>query len=163
MILSRQEDSCSNVCSPRSASAKTAGSISPSRLVRSVGVDVRKSAVIELPSDSSVRSICLTRPIERGGISGMKPFKEYSLLTAVPFALRVAVCFAIAESTLAAADSDGMQKWQKGKGWGWVWDKDDEVGAFNEMTDSSRLAALHLVKEGKVYDLGVTYDRTSYK
>src|SRR5215813_1225604 len=56
-----------------------------------------------------------------------------------------------------------MKKWRQGKGWGWVWGKNDEVGALNEMTDASRLAALRLVKEGKVYDLGVTYDRTSYK
>src|SRR5262245_61423088 len=54
----------------------------------------------------------------------------------------------------------GMKKWQKGKGWGWVWGKDDEVGALNEMTPASVKAALALVKEGKVYDLGVPYDRT---
>ena len=29
------------------------------------------------------------------------------------------------------------------------------------MTDASRLAALRIAKSGKVYDLGVTYDRTS--
>ena len=62
-----------------------------------------------------------------------------------------------------AAESSGMKKWQKGEGWGWVWGKDDEVGSLNEMTDGSRLAALRLVKQGKTYDLGVTYDRTSYK
>ncbi len=56
-----------------------------------------------------------------------------------------------------------MQKWQKDQGWGWVWGKNDEVGALNEMTDASRLAALRVVRQGKVYDLGVTYDRTSYK
>jgi kynurenine formamidase len=64
---------------------------------------------------------------------------------------------------LFPADASALQKWQKGKGWGWVWGKDDEVGALNEMTDASRLAALRLVKQGKPYDLGVTYDRTSYK
>jgi kynurenine formamidase len=62
-----------------------------------------------------------------------------------------------------AADASSLQKWQKGKGWGWVWGKDDEVGALNEMTEASRLAALRLAKHGKVADLGVTYDRTSYK
>ena len=61
------------------------------------------------------------------------------------------------------ASSGGMQKWQRGKGWGWVWGKDDEVGSLNEMTDASRLAALKLATQGKTYDLGVTYDRTSYK
>ena len=56
-----------------------------------------------------------------------------------------------------------MQKWKKGQGWGWVWGKEDEVGALNEMSDASRLAAMRLVRHGKVHDLGVTYDRTSYK
>jgi kynurenine formamidase len=40
---------------------------------------------------------------------------------------------------------------------------EDEVGSLNEMTDASRLAALRLAKQGKTYDLGVTYDRNSYK
>src|SRR5437773_8042404 len=62
-----------------------------------------------------------------------------------------------------AAESPPVQKWQKGQGWGWVWGKNDEVGALNEMTDASRLAALHQAHQGKVYDLGVTYDRTSFK
>jgi len=62
-----------------------------------------------------------------------------------------------------AADSPALRKWEKGKGWGWVWGKEDEVGALNEMTDASRLAALRLVKQGRTYDLGVPYDRSSYK
>ncbi len=62
-----------------------------------------------------------------------------------------------------AGQPSPTKKWQKGKGWGWVWGKDDEVGALNEMTDASRLAALRLADRGKVYDLGVLYDRTSYK
>ncbi|MBI3857242.1 MAG: cyclase family protein [Planctomycetes bacterium] len=56
-----------------------------------------------------------------------------------------------------------LKKWQKGKGWGWVWGAQDEVGSLNEMTDASRLAALHLARQGKVYDLCALYDRTSYK
>lgn len=64
---------------------------------------------------------------------------------------------------LAAGQAPTLQKWQKGKGWGWVWGKDDEVGALNEMTDASRLAALRLADQGRTYDLGVNYDRTSYK
>ena len=73
--------------------------------------------------------------------------------------------FSLALLTLSAGSGaePQMQKWQKGKGWGWVWGKEDEVGALNEMTDASRLAALQLAKQGKVYDLGVLYDRTSYK
>src|SRR4028119_2119858 len=63
----------------------------------------------------------------------------------------------------AVARDAGMKKWVKGKGWGWVWGPQDEVGALNEMTDASRLAAMQLVKQGKSYDLGLAYDRHSYK
>ena len=65
--------------------------------------------------------------------------------------------------TSSAAESPAPKKWEKGKGWGWVWGKDDEVGSLNEMTDASRLAALRSVQQGKTYDLGVLYDRNSYK
>ena len=64
---------------------------------------------------------------------------------------------------LTAGQSNATQKWQKGKGWGWVWGREDEVGALNEMTDATRLAALRLADKGRVFDLGVNYDRTSYK
>jgi kynurenine formamidase len=56
-----------------------------------------------------------------------------------------------------------IKGWKKGKGWGWIWGKDDEVGSLNAMTPESTRAALGLVKEGKVYDLGVPYDRQSFK
>ena len=75
----------------------------------------------------------------------------------------LALVATIALSRTMAAEPSAPQKWQKGKGWGWVWGAEDEVGSLNEMTDASRLAALQTVKEGKVYDLGVLYDRTSYK
>jgi kynurenine formamidase len=65
--------------------------------------------------------------------------------------------------TPAEAADAGMKQWTKGKGWGWVWGPEDEVGALNEMTDQSRLAALALVRQGKAYDLGLPYDRSSYK
>jgi len=52
--------------------------------------------------------------------------------------------------------------WTKGKGWG-PWGKDDEIGALNAMTPASIKAALALVKQGKVYDLGVNYDSESFK
>lgn len=61
------------------------------------------------------------------------------------------------------ASSKALTKWKAGVGWGWVWGDSDELGSLNEMTDASRLAAVQLVKQGKAYDLGVTYDRTSYK
>src|SRR6185503_4122444 len=65
--------------------------------------------------------------------------------------------------TAMAAQDAGMKKWVKGKGWGWVWGPADEVGNLNEMTDASRLAALRLVTQGRVYDLGLPYDRESFK
>lgn len=56
-----------------------------------------------------------------------------------------------------------VKGWTPGKGWGWVWGKDDEVGSLNAMTPQSVRAALQLAKTGRVYDLGVPYDRSSYK
>ncbi len=63
----------------------------------------------------------------------------------------------------AAQSQPATKGWQKGKGWGWIWGKSDEIGALNAMTDATRSAALRLVQHGKVYDLGIMYDRTSYK
>lgn len=53
--------------------------------------------------------------------------------------------------------------WQKGSGWGWIWGADDERGALNAANPTTVLAALRGVKKGRVYDLGLTYDRTSFK
>ena len=54
--------------------------------------------------------------------------------------------------------------WQKGRGYGWVWGKDDEVGALNSVRDPAKvLVALRSVKTGRVFDLGLRVDRTSYK
>lgn len=53
--------------------------------------------------------------------------------------------------------------WVKGKGWGWIWGKDDEVGSLNAMTPDTIKSALSLAKTGKIYDLGVPYDRNSFK
>ncbi len=55
------------------------------------------------------------------------------------------------------------KKWKQGQGWGWVWGEEDEVGALNEMTSEMILKAVGLVKKGQVHDLGITYDRTSFK
>lgn len=57
----------------------------------------------------------------------------------------------------------GIKGWKKGVGWGWVWGKDDQVGSLNAMNDDTRKAALSLVRRGRVYDLGVTYSRNSFK
>ncbi len=55
------------------------------------------------------------------------------------------------------------RQWEQGTGWGWVWGGDDEVGNLNELSPELALKALSLVEEGKVYDLGLTYDRESFK
>src|SRR5689334_4560197 len=60
-------------------------------------------------------------------------------------------------------EASGAKGWRRGAGWGWVWGKGDEVGSLNAMTDQSKAAALRLAQQGKVYDLGVTYSRRSYK
>ncbi len=55
-------------------------------------------------------------------------------------------------------------RWQKGKGYGWIYGKDDEAGALNDIRGAERvLAALRAVRTGRVLDLGVGLDRTSYK
>ena len=66
---------------------------------------------------------------------------------------------------LSAADKAevALPGWSQGKGWGRVWGPDDEVGSLNAMSADSVRAALGLVREGRIYDLGVTYDRTSFK
>src|SRR5688500_4722791 len=92
--------------------------------------------------------ISLTRSVANGLLARMK-----SLLAS-------ALVLCVAANAFAA---EAMAKWQKGKGWGWVWGKEDQVGSLNEMTDASRASALRLATQGKVYDLGVVYDRNSYK
>jgi kynurenine formamidase len=75
------------------------------------------------------------------------------------------VCAALSAafvSNLAVAGDDGMIKWKRGQGWGWVWGKDDQVGALNEMTDATKMAAMKAVKTGRVFDLGLPMDRNSY-
>jgi kynurenine formamidase len=72
----------------------------------------------------------------------------------------------LAPPTAANAKADDPPKikgWVQGKGWGWIWGKDDQIGALNAMTDETRAAALRLIKQGKVYDMGVPYSRNSFK
>jgi kynurenine formamidase len=75
------------------------------------------------------------------------------------------LCLVVVGIACAVAEpaKTDLKRWVRGKGWGWVWGPDDQVGALNEMTDASRAAALKLAAQGKVYDLGILYDRTSYK
>jgi kynurenine formamidase len=62
----------------------------------------------------------------------------------------------------ADEDANAVKGWTKGKGWG-PWGKGDEIGSLNAMTPATIKKAFGLVKEGKVYDLGVPYDAESFK
>jgi hypothetical protein len=62
-----------------------------------------------------------------------------------------------------AQDSVQPKQWEQGKGWGWVWGDDDQLGNLNELSPELTLKALSRVDEGKVYDLGLMYDRNSYR
>ncbi|MBA2450723.1 MAG: cyclase family protein [Chloroflexi bacterium] len=53
--------------------------------------------------------------------------------------------------------------WQQGRGWGWVWGPNDELGNLNELSPELTMKALSMVRTGKVYDLGLTYDRRSFR
>lgn len=74
---------------------------------------------------------------------------------------RVLIVLVMSASLLAAQTSRG---WQQGKGYGWTYGPDDEVGALNAITGPEHvLKALREIKTGKVYDLGVLLDKSSYK
>lgn len=77
----------------------------------------------------------------------------------------VAAGIAVASRDRVAASTSVqvLRGWTQGKGWGWVWGKTDEVGSLNALTDASRLAALRGVQSGRVFDLGITYSRRSFK
>ena len=64
----------------------------------------------------------------------------------------------------AVAFPQAPKGWTQSKGYGWVYGKDDEIGALNAINSPELiLRALRDVKKGRVYDLGVRVDRTSYK
>ena len=53
--------------------------------------------------------------------------------------------------------------WQRGRGWGWVWGPGDELGNLNELSPELTMKALSIPRSGRVYDLGLMYDRRSFK
>jgi kynurenine formamidase len=67
---------------------------------------------------------------------------------------------AVAEAQVPAVQP---KRWQKGKGWGWVWGAGDQVGNLNELSPELSKKALSLAKTGRVYDLGLMYDRRSFR
>ena len=69
----------------------------------------------------------------------------------------------VSEEDEIQAQDAAIRGWKEGQGWGWIWGKQDEVGSLNAVTPAMVLKAVSLVKQGKVYDMGVTYDRTSFK
>lgn len=77
--------------------------------------------------------------------------------------LVLGAALALQSSSPAPQAPQAHRGWVKGRGWGWTWGKEDQVGALNALDDDLRLAALREVSSGKVYDLGVPYDRRSYK
>ena len=72
--------------------------------------------------------------------------------------------FLLAIALAAQCGAQSLRGWTKGKGFGWVYGGSDEVGALNAINSQELiLRALRDVRTGKVYDLGVRVDRTSYK
>jgi hypothetical protein len=68
--------------------------------------------------------------------------------------------FAIAILLLTLQITDAQSPgWVKGKGYGWIWGPNDEIGALNALTPQKVMSALKIPTQGKVYDLGVAYDR----
>lgn len=53
--------------------------------------------------------------------------------------------------------------WQRGRGWGWVWGPNDQLGNLNELSPELTVKALSYARSGRVYDLGLAYDRRSFK
>jgi kynurenine formamidase len=75
--------------------------------------------------------------------------------------LRRTVLLTIVVAALLGAETP--KGWRKGKGYGWVYGAGDVVGSLNAVTGPDQvLKALRSVKTGKVYDLGVLLDHTSY-
>jgi hypothetical protein len=79
--------------------------------------------------------------------------------------LSTGAAVALLDETPAEASDDRTvrpKRWQHGRGWGWVWGGDDEVGALNELSPELARKALR-ASTGRVYDLGLAYDRRSFK
>ncbi|MBI4590343.1 MAG: cyclase family protein [Candidatus Rokubacteria bacterium] len=80
----------------------------------------------------------------------------------VPWVVTLAVIVFVVGFAVPA-DAQMVKGWVKGKGYGWIWGPNDEIGALNAITEQKVLAALRIPKQGKVYDLGILYDRGSFQ
>jgi kynurenine formamidase len=84
---------------------------------------------------------------------------------AAALGVSAAAVFAVLDGpSVAEAGERGVRpkKWRKGRGWGWVWGPRDELGALNELSPALARKALARAR-GRVYDLGLEYDRRSFK
>jgi kynurenine formamidase len=81
------------------------------------------------------------------------------LVVVLPTALWYCFSAALGQQNTSA----NIKGWKKGVGWGWIWGKEDEVGALNALDASMTRRALDIAKKGEVFDLGITYSRSSYK
>lgn len=75
----------------------------------------------------------------------------------------VGVVLAVLVASVEPGAAQAIKGWVQGKGYGWIWGPDDEIGALNALTPAKVLAALRIPTQGKVYDLGVLYDRNSFQ
>ncbi|HXG15573.1 MAG TPA: cyclase family protein [Calidithermus sp.] len=76
------------------------------------------------------------------------------------------LCIAALLFTVAVLDplrAQPVKGWVPGKGYGWIWGPNDEIGALNALTPQKVMAALRIPTQGRVYDLGVAYDRGSFQ
>jgi kynurenine formamidase len=70
----------------------------------------------------------------------------------------------LAALTACLLPAQAPKGWTKGKGYGWVYGPNDEVGALHAVASPDAvLRTLRGVRTGRVFDLGVRVDHTSYK
>ncbi len=77
--------------------------------------------------------------------------------------IALAGLLALGAGLVASSDAQPAKGWVKGKGYGWIWGPTDEIGALNALTTQTVMGALKIPTQGKVYDLGVLYDRYSFQ
>lgn len=90
----------------------------------------------------------------------LRMHRAYWLLLVAVGALLTQTAYVFSEK---GGTSVPIKGWKKGQGWGWIWGEEDEVGSLNAMTPESIASAMEIASNGRVYDLGVTYSRRSFK